>query len=164
MSRTVIVLSFSFFPLWCFGGPFGLDKGMTLPQLGPTAKQVAPGKYRVTSVPKPHSAFDSFIVQVSPKTGLCWVKPMGKTISSSVYGVELKTAFGDMKGRLEQVYGASKTTDVLLPGSIWNEPKDWMMSLRKKERILGSVEWQRRKQAAFRLEGSGGLCCYGENG
>lgn len=125
-------------------GPFGLDMGMTLKDIGGKPEKVANGKYRLSSVPKPHSAFEAYIVQVSPKGGLCWIKAIGKDVPTSAYGIELKSAFNDMKGKLEKAYGKHETIDLLMTGSIWNEPNDFMMAMIKKERILLAV-WNNEK-------------------
>ena len=138
---------FFFFLLFCsflFAGPFGLDMGMSIKQIDPNAEEIAPYTYKIKSVPKPHSAFESYVVKVSPKCGLCWIKAIGKDISTSTYGIELKSSFYDLKERLEKVYGESETTDMLFYGSIWNEPNDWMMGLIKNERILCSF-WEKEK-------------------
>ena len=132
-----------------FAGPFGLKMGMPLEQIDAKAKQLAPGKYQITNVPKPHSAFESYVVQVAPKAGLCWIKAIGKDITTSSYGVELKSAFYDMKEKLDKAYGNSKTTDRLLPGSIWHESNEWMMGLIKKERFLFAI-WEKETGAKLK--------------
>ena len=120
-------------------GPFGLDMGMTIKEVGGKPEKIANGKYKLTSVPKPHSAFESYLVQVSPKGGLCWIKAIGKDIPTSVYGLELKSAFNEMKGKLEKAYGEHNTIDMLLPGSIWTESNEFMQALIKKERVLAAI-------------------------
>ncbi|CRI63934.1 conserved exported hypothetical protein [Thiocapsa sp. KS1] len=121
-----------------FAGPFGLDMGMSLKGLDEPEK-LGHGKYKIANPPKPHSAFEAYIVQVAPESGLCWIKAIGKNIRTSSYGFELQSAFNEMKGRLSGVYGEHETTDLLFPGSIWDEPDDWMMGLVKKERMLGAA-------------------------
>lgn len=128
-------------------GPFGLEKGMTLKQLGST-QPLSPGKYEVTSVPRAHSAFESYVVQVGPQAGLCWVKAVGHHVRAGAYGLELKTRFTEMKTRLEQLYGTPEVFDRLLPGSVWNEPRDWMMGLIKKERVLAAI-WSEKSKATL---------------
>jgi hypothetical protein len=123
--------------------------GMTLAQLktiDSALTQVAPGKYKLTSVPKPHSAFEAYILQVCPNVGLSWIMAIGKDVSTSSYGIELRSTFNSMREKLEKVYGIGKTTDVLLPGSIWDEPDDFMMALIKKERFL-MTRWEKGKGA-----------------
>ena len=117
-------------------GPFGLWMGMLLDQLDAQPLENATGKYLLTSVPKPHSAFDTYIVQVGLNNGLAWIKEIGKDIATSVYGIELKSEFNNMKKKLDKVYGKSELTDILLHESIWDEPKDWMRGLINKQRIL----------------------------
>lgn len=129
-------------------GPFGLDKGMTLAQIGGAPEKVAPGKWKVTTVPKPHSAFESYIVQVGPSAGLCWIKAIGTNIRTSAYGGEVRSQFSSLKDRLTATYGTSKDHDFLSPGSMWNEPRYWMMALLKKERYLVSL-WDRENGATI---------------
>lgn len=121
-------------------GPFGLNQGMTLEQLSnKKLEKVAHGKYKLVKVPKSHSAFEAYIVQVSPKSGLCWIKAVGKDIPTSVYGLELKTSFETMQKKLEKSYAKHQTMDVLMPDSIWSDPKDFTMAMLKKERFLISI-------------------------
>lgn len=142
------MIGFVFTCLLCatnaMAGPFGLEMGMSLKDIGGKPEKVASGKYKLSSVPKPHSAFEAYIVQVSPKHGLCWIKAIGKDIRTSAYGLELKSAFNEMKGKLEKSYGKNETIDRLMPGSIWKEPNDFMMGMIKKERFLMSC-WDSEK-------------------
>ena len=124
-----------------FAGPFGLDMGTPIDQIDRDASQASPYVYTTTNVPNPHSAFELYAIKASPRNGLCWVKAIGKDISTSSYGVELKSAFNDMKAALENTYGPNDLTDILLPGSIWDEPNDFMMSLVQKERYLMAI-WE----------------------
>jgi hypothetical protein len=117
-------------------GPFGFWMGMRLEEIGAEPEEVAPLKYRVVNAPKPHSAFESYILQITPQYGLSWVKAIGHTIQTSVYGIELKTAFESLERKLSAIYGKFERTDFLMPDSIWNEPRDWMQSLLNKERYL----------------------------
>lgn len=140
---SLISLFISFFLLLSFGnaaaGPFGLDMGMSLKDIGAEPEKVAHGKYKIINPPKSHSAFESYVVELAPKTGLCFIKAVGKDIRTSSYGLELQSAFNEMKGKLSEAYGESETTDMLFPGSIWDEPDDWMMGLIKKERHLMAI-------------------------
>lgn len=132
-------------------GPFGLGMGMTIKQIDPKAKELAPGKFATTKVPKPHSAFEQYVLQVGNKNGLCWIKAVGKNISTSSYGIELKSAFMSMNEKLTKAYGKGETTDLLLSGSIWKEPNEFMMAMMKKERFLIAV-WNKEKGS--KLEGN----------
>ena len=138
-SIALLVIAGLMYATTAMAGPFGLDMGMTLKDVGGKPEKVTNGKYKLTSVPNSHSAFEAYIVQISPKDGLCWIKAIGKDIPTSAYGIELKSAFNDMKGKLEKTYGNHKTTDLLMPGSIWKESNDFMMAMIKKERFLMAI-------------------------
>jgi len=125
-------------------GPFGLEMGMSIKKIDPKAKEVSPGMYTTSKVPKPHSAFENYVVQVGKKNGLCWIKAIGKDISTSSYGIELKSAFSSMSEKLSKTYGKNETTDLLMPGSIWKEPNEFIMAMIKKERFLMAI-WDKEK-------------------
>ena len=122
-------------------GPFGLWKGMSLDDFGTELVEIAPYKYRTDTPPKAHSAFDFYVVQISPTSGLAWIKAIGKNISTNGFGTEVLTAFNSMESKLSATYGRTKKTDMLLQGSIWNEPREWMQALQKRERLLFS-NWE----------------------
>lgn len=129
-------------------GPFGLWMGMTAEDFGAPLVEIAPCMFIVPTVPKPHSAFDQYVGQITPKLGLSWIKAIGKTIDTSGYGVELKSAFDSMEQKLATTYGMQKRNDFLMHDSIWSEPRDWMQAVLSKERILMS-EWSRDTGAAL---------------
>jgi hypothetical protein len=119
-------------------GPFGLWMGMKLQDLAVESEEVAAFKYRIVSPPRPHSAFSDYVLQVAPTAGLCWIKAIGTTIKAGSFGTDLKSKFDEMEQKLLKSYGSFTRTDQLMPGSIWNEPRDWMAGLRSKERYLFS--------------------------
>lgn len=130
-------------------GPFGLWMGMTIDDFNAvqcSTSEVAAGKYRVDTPPKPHSLFESYIVQIAPTVGLSWIKAIGKTIPTSVFGLELKGAFDALESKLAAAYGRFDRMDTLLHDSIWNEPRDWMQSLLNRERFL-MTSWSKEKGA-----------------
>jgi len=133
---TVLLLASILFATGAIAGPFGIEKGMSLKDIGGDPTDRGNGVYVLSRVPKPHSAFESYGVRISPKCGAYWVKAIGKDITTSVYGTGLKIEFTDMESKLEASYGEHKTSDILMPGSIWDDPKDWMFGVIKKERIL----------------------------
>jgi hypothetical protein len=142
-----ILLGIFVFPALGQAAPFGLTQGMTLKELGGKPESLGDRKYRFESVPKPHSAFEFYVLQIGQKSGLCFVKAVGKNVKTSVYGSELRFAFQAMQDRLSSVYGSPDNEfDDLSKGSIWDEPKDWMMSLLKKERFVASG-WEMKKRA-----------------
>lgn len=139
---TVVILGL--FVQSVIAGPFGLNMGMSIKTIDAKAKQAAPGLFTTSNVPKPHSAFENYALKIGSKSGLCWIKAIGKDISTSSYGLELKSEFEEMRGKLDKAYGKSETTDLLLSGSIWREPNEFMMAMIKKERFLMAV-WSKDK-------------------
>lgn len=124
-------------------GPFGLHMGMKLSEFDRSTLESRGKKeaYTTKSVPNPHPAFQFYSLYISQNEGLYWVKAIGKAINTSVYGTELRTEFEGMHKKLAKLYGKNKAYDFLRTGSIWNEPKDFMTGLRKKERLL-KVYWE----------------------
>lgn len=123
-------------------GPFGLEQGLTLEELNVTPSPFAAGKYVLIDVPKPNPAFDQYIVQIGPQTGLCWIKAISTDIVTNPYGYQLKTSFDKMEGIIERIYGDHQTIDRLVHGSRWNSPSDWMEGLLHEERMLAAF-WDR---------------------
>ena len=76
------------------------------------------------------------------------IKAIGHDIATNGYGIELKRAFESMEGKLANAYGSNRRSDFLLPDSIWNEQKDWMMALSRNERVLGST-WDQQSRASL---------------
>jgi hypothetical protein len=125
-------------------GPFGFEKGMTREQIVQIVGKVAvvhdandaPYLLVLNTAPKPHSAFDQYILVISPKAGLLKVSAVGKTIECDSYGTDLKNAFEGVVSGISKKYGLPKDT---LDGSttdLFHEPKDWMIGLRHKDRVL----------------------------
>ena len=112
--------------------------GMQLSDFSQSLKEIAPFKFALDVPPKPHPAFGMYLLQITPKCGLSWIKAIGHDVSTSGYGIELQSAFDSMEQKLKNSYGPCKRSDFLMVDSMWDEPKDWMMSLLKKERFLSS--------------------------
>jgi hypothetical protein len=62
--------------------------GMSIEELGDDLEEVAAGKFVTKSVPKPHSAFESYVLVATARHGLSWVKAIGHMIDCSPYGFE----------------------------------------------------------------------------
>lgn len=114
--------------------------GMQLSDFAQPLRQVAPFMYALDVAPRPHPAFEFYVVQITPRAGLSWIKAVGHDINTSSYGIELQSAFEKMEEKLQAMYGIGKRSEFLMLDSIWNEPKDWMMALMHKERFL-STTW-----------------------
>jgi len=134
----------------CFAGPFGLSAGMTKAQLNKIIKLKPSGKHtcKVSSVPKSNSAFESYILLITPKAGLCKIMAIGKTVTTSVHGTELIQVHDILSETLTKKYGSGTRYDFLKSGSIWHEPQEWMMGLKLKERVL-ATSWPESEGATL---------------
>jgi len=125
-----------FFCTSLFAGPFGLEMGMSLKDIGKEPLKGGVGNYYMfKELPKPHSAFNVYLLQIAPKEGLYSISAMGKYITCSPDGFQLKNAFNNLKETLENNYGKCVMLEKLSAGSIWDEPGDWMMSIAKEHRF-----------------------------
>jgi len=125
-------------------GPFGLAMGISLDELETTPIPNAPGKYVLKRVPRPHPSFESYLAQIAPRSGLCWIKAIGRDIQADSYGISVRSAYTSMRDKLASIYGQSyDEKDMLLPGSIWDEPREWMMAMKQGERHLVTF-WRSR--------------------
>lgn len=110
-------------------GPFGISMGLSMANVeslvGGTLQTVE-GQPNLFATTTPPRAHPSF----------------------GTYAMEiLPTAVADTYGEYEEV-------DLLLPGSIWDEPEDWMMGLRQNERIVQSV-WNQENGEQCEAERTG---------
>jgi hypothetical protein len=60
-----------------FAGPFGLEMGMSLEDIGGESKKEGVS-YVFKNVPKPHSAFDYYILKIAPTGGGIFCYSFGK--------------------------------------------------------------------------------------
>lgn len=126
-------------------GPFGLAMGMTKEMFKGHLTPVSTGVYVLDTPPKPHPQFERYVVKISDKTGLCWIKGVGKDIPTNGHGIQLKSEFDDFEKKLDERYGSHKRTDFLVSGSLWDDPQYWMRGLQKEDRYLYSV-WGKGKK------------------
>jgi hypothetical protein len=126
--------------VFCFSGPFGFEMGMTLEEVAAACtEEPSPMTEKNAYMVKPrksHPDFSVYAVSIDENVGLYNIQALNINIPTSVYGTQLKTAFQSVLESLERVYGKGEVSDYLYRGSTWNEPRDWMMSLIKQERIL----------------------------
>ena len=125
-----------------FATAFGLTKGMTLEQLkeqGVIEAGQTPFTYTASKLKNGHDDFDFYLFQLTPSQGLCSIKAWSKRVKTNVYGEQILSKYKDLEQALIGKYGSpSAKFDRLKPGSIWNEPKDWMTAMDKKERELAT--------------------------
>lgn len=134
-----------------FGFAGGLSKDIIEKMIGEqiTVSNESQNLYRVKHTPKSNSAFETFALVISPTVGLCQIRAIGKTITTNRFGHQLKSDFDELKSSLASIYGVPKTLDMLMPGSIWKDPDDWMMGLYKKDRNL-MAEWEGTAKAPLK--------------
>lgn len=139
--------------------PFGIKMGMTRedlitmgcnPQLTSTGN---PHWYKITP-PKPHPSFNLYVVEISKNYGVFVILAIGKDITTSAYGEAVKNEFDKIKEQVSISYGQSIDFDFLMPGSIWDEPNEWMRALEKEERVLASF-WNSESGATLPYDISG---------
>lgn len=123
-------------------GPMGVKMGLSVDELRQAIKLEDTEQPRVflsDTAPSPHDAFEAYTYTTTPGSGLCKMSAIGKTIKTSVYGNELRSEYASLKAALTEKYGKpTNDFDRLRQGSIWDEPRDWMMALFKKERTLSA--------------------------
>jgi len=121
-------------------GPLGLEMGQSLDTLNKqmTLKKERDYVYSTKTTPRPHPDFEAYQLILTPEHGLCKVGAISKTFTTSVYGEGIRNKFNELESALSEKYGASDRNDFLKSGSIWDDARDWMMALRKDERVLVS--------------------------
>lgn len=122
-------------------GPFGLQSGAPLSSYD-TSPLEDPGLYAFNSVPKPHPSFDTYRGIFHSSTGLCQIQAGTPIVTTNVYGSKAIQEFDALVASISTRYGKSERFDFLMEGSIWSEPGDWTMALKKDERKL-QVWWDK---------------------
>lgn len=123
--------------------PFGLRMGMSRAEVEKAANVIGDsnGFLIIDRVPKPLAGVTIYGAKVTPKSGLCQVVALMMDISTSVYGEKIVSRYGELKAQLTEIYGKGFEQNQLKPGSIWDEPRDWMMALARDERTL-AIRWK----------------------
>lgn len=134
-------------------GPFGLHMGMSRSDIeeaiGSPIQPLEPYLFRTDRVPRQPQGMDFFVLRVMPESGLCQIRVASEDISSSSHGVELKGAYENLRDTVANSYGTYGQADFLRSGSIWDEPEDWMMALRREERVLQAA-WDRGEGSSMK--------------
>jgi len=145
MGLTTFALAATALP--AVAGPFGFEMGMTVKQVQALVKLEpgdSPGVFFARTAPKPHPAFQGYALVFSPKTGLAKVGGLGREITVTGAGLDLRNAFDALEKSLSAKYGASERLDELDPRSVWKGPSDWMEALGREERALEAT-WDGRE-------------------
>ena len=129
-------------------GPFGFDKGMTRAQVISLVGEGAVDTVHsrgdlvwLNNAPKPHPAFDSYLLFFSPGHGLVKVMGSGRTLDVEDDGLSLREAFDEIVKAVEQEYGEPEKTNDFCTGWVECDSEQfWMMGLLHKNRVL-SASW-----------------------
>jgi len=119
---------------------FGLRMGMTVDEIE-VEHQISADSYLLLSVPKPHSAFDSYIATISDAYGLVSITAISNTIKTPPDGSSLIREYLNMREKLEKKYGYFYEIDELNEHSIWYEEGEFMAALECNDRDLFSI-WE----------------------
>lgn len=136
-------------------GPFGLRAGLTKSQViqlvGKAAVKTDNGDVlTVTTLPKPHDAFEDYSLVISPQEGLLKIIAHGNNINTNGFGREVRELFMDIRDVISAKYGAPKMLDGLVSGSLWRNDRDWMAGLVKNERHLKAL-WDLQSKRPNRI-------------
>lgn len=127
-------------------GPFGFD---TATKVSPTktydyCTDTHSGTFSIMckSAPKTHPDMETYGVYFVDGIGICGIVGFSKDIKDSGYGSIVQNKTDNIANQIKTKYGQwSDADDILLSGSIWDEPQYWMMSNLKKERFYG-YSWE----------------------
>lgn len=119
--------------------PFGIEFYTPIESLN-VIQELGQGAYIVAPA-TPHPLFETFVVRATPSLGVVWIKGITPAIENDNFGSDTRAMVDRLAEQLTQKYGAGERTDLLLNGSIWSEPQDWMSSLNNRERFY-HVEWK----------------------
>ena len=136
---------------------FGLKRGMTVSQiraLGFGTLKRHENKEGFYYVENPEMPKDAWTVGflISPKDGLLKVSFFFR-IETNAYGHGVKEKYKELREIMKKKYGKGEEYEGLLPGSMWNEPRYWMLGLMKGERELKWVKLVFDADNKWRLEG-----------
>ena len=129
-----------------FAGPFGIEMGWSYDEAIANGviiiNNLGDGLYLIEP-PSKHSSFQSYSIWIDPVYGIYNIMAISDSIESSSNGYQLKSEYNKVKNQLILSYGKpTNDVDRLNPGSIWDEPQDFMMALKLQERIL-ICSWDR---------------------
>ncbi|GAA1915436.1 hypothetical protein [Nocardioides marmoribigeumensis] len=89
--------------------------------------------------PRPHPAFATYLVQIDKRGEVVWVKGISREFDDDAYGYQIRSKVDEVAGQVRRRYGFGSQKDFLYADSIWDEPRDWEMSMRQNERVYSYV-------------------------
>lgn len=123
---------------------FGIEQGASLDSLV-VLSEGENGNYTI-EVPKPHPEFEFYTAKLTPETGVCMVRGIGRDHENDRFGNSIRKSFNELKNVLSNNYGNSYTGEYLLEGALWDDSNEWVMSIRQNERVHQAV-WDQEEQS-----------------
>ena len=143
MRKIIFTLIMLLITTTLFAGPFGLEMGWSYDEVVSNGVKILEdwgnGSYLIMPT-LPHSSFVAYTIAIDEEYGVYQIIGMNDDIETSSNGTQFKSEFNKVKNQLISAYG-DPTTDIdrLNYGSIWDEPQDYMLSLRYKDRLLACI-------------------------
>ena len=129
-----------------FGGPFGIDFGMSLERVRAisTTKLVnISDDWYILTPPNTNKLFKTYLVEIHPTYGVYVIKAISKDIYTNAQGTMLKEQFNNLVSNIEKTYGKYKKDDSPVQGSYWGSLSDYyMFALSRDERTL-TAYWKK---------------------
>lgn len=119
-------------------GPFGLTMGVPKEELALKPNEDMSISYIFDSVPVPSPYFETYAGSVGEQAGLCNIRAITGVIDTNRFGHSLRSQFDKIKEALRKRYGEPKLYDFIIPGSLWDEPQDFMMGMLRDDRKLAA--------------------------
>lgn len=70
------------------------------------------------------------------------VKGLSPSVENDAFGRLVRSLRQELEEQVSKRYGLGKSVDFLLPGSIWTDDRDYVMSITQNERKAGTI-WER---------------------
>ena len=130
-----------------FGGPFGIEFGMSFEQIRQISRiipeDIGDNLY-IIYPPNTHELFEFYAVRIHPAYGVYLIKAISRNIPTSGHGTELITQFNNLVLNIGRTYGNYLRIDQLNPESIYIRSEDFMLTLSNGDREL-TVFWHREE-------------------
>lgn len=123
-------------------GPFGFDTAskQNPADLYSYCEDDQEGLFNITctDAPRPHPEMGLYAISFANGVGLCAIRAITSLVSDNDYGSSTQRLVKTLAEQLTKKYGPwSDKNDLIFPDSIWDEPRYWMMSILKKDRLYG---------------------------
>lgn len=116
--------------------PFGFDINVS-PAKYDYCSLTDKGNFKCTNAPKPHPEFEDYYLWFIDDMGLCRLVAGAKLIERDSYGQKTREKIENIKEQLKKKYGEPGDHIDFLRGSVWDDPRDWMMGIFQNERVFG---------------------------